>query len=330
MTLESLARAIGVTPKWIQNTERTLGRRFPRSADAARELLAIHLLQHDGGLTLPAAATVAGRFVRGEPMPESTVVVSLDAARLDSRLAAGLAAVGPENQPRRGRPRALPGRTARQRLEAYGDDPTLLESALARRPAERLAVVEEFSAFTYEAQAPLRRVVRGRSWPVPLRLRDLLTAIADARLDVVIVGGVAGNVAGSSRVTTDLDLCYAPSPENCAALAAMLVGWGAQLRGAPSGLPFILDARTLCDSPLLTLRTSLGDVDVMDRVAGVGAWPDVHKASEALDVFGVRLRVLTLEALIAARKAARRRKDLDQLPELEALLEMRRSRRRSR
>jgi hypothetical protein len=164
---------------------------------------------------------------------------------------------------------------------------------------------------------------------VPLRLRELLVAVAEAALDVVIVGGVAGIVAGSSRVTTDLDLCYDPRPENREALAALLVAWRAELRVAPSGLPFILDARTLRDVPVLTLRTALGDVDVMDRVAGVGAWPEVRRASEALEIFGVQLRVLSLEALIAARKAARRRKDLDQLPELEALLEMRRTRRRS-
>lgn len=45
-----------------------------------------------------------------------------------------------------------------------------------RRPAaDRLAMAEEFSAFTYEAQAPLRRAVRARVWPIPLRLRDLLS-----------------------------------------------------------------------------------------------------------------------------------------------------------
>lgn len=325
MTLNELATAIGVSPRWIQNTERTLKRRFRRAPESARELLAIHLLQHEGGLTLPAAAAVASRFVRGAPRDPGVVAIDIDPVRFESRLAAGLALAQPEQSPRRGRRRVLPGSTAAERLAAYGDDPSLLESALRLRPEERLAKAEAFSAFTYEAQAPLRRSVRERTWPIPLLLRDLLVELAAAGVAVVVVGGVAGTVAGSSRVTTDLDLCYDPSETNRAALAALLVRWGAELRGAPSGLPFRLDARTLLDAPMLTLRTGLGDVDVMDRVAGVGDWPAVANASHPVTVFGVTLRVLRLEALIAAKRAARRRKDLDQLPELEALLEMRRA-----
>jgi hypothetical protein len=68
----------------------------------------------------------------------------------------------------------------------------------------------------------------------------------------------------------------------------------------------------------------------MDRVAGLGEWAQVAAAAEPRDVFGVRLRVLSLDALISAKRAARRRKDLDQLPELEALREMRHPRRRGK
>ena len=67
-----------------------------------------------------------------------------------------------------------------------------------------------------------------------------------------------------------------------------------------------------------------GDVDVMDSVAGVGDFAAVLAESEAMDLGdGLHCRVLSLAALIRAKRAARRRKDLDQLPELEALLELR-------
>jgi predicted nucleotidyltransferase len=69
--------------------------------------------------------------------------------------------------------------------------------------------------------------------------------------------------------------------------------------------------------------TDLGDLDVMDRVTGVGAYPAVRAASVEVDLTGVRARVLTLDALIAAKRAAGRRKDRLDLLELEALREER-------
>jgi hypothetical protein len=62
----------------------------------------------------------------------------------------------------------------------------------------------------------------------------------------------------------------------------------------------------------------------MDSVGGVGDFAAVLAASAELDVGdGLRCPVLGLPALIRAKRATRRRKDVDQLPELEALLELR-------
>jgi predicted nucleotidyltransferase len=61
----------------------------------------------------------------------------------------------------------------------------------------------------------------------------------------------------------------------------------------------------------------------MDRVAGVGDYPDVVKASETVAIEELRFQVLTLEALIAAKRATGRPKDREHLIELEALRELR-------
>jgi hypothetical protein len=92
------------------------------------------------------------------------------------------------------------------------------------------------------------------------------------------------------------------------------------------GLPFTMDARTLRDCPVMTLVTDLGDFDVMDRVAGVGEYPAVRVASVEADLAGVRANVLTLDALISAKRATGRRQDREALLELEALREERRRR----
>jgi hypothetical protein len=85
-----------------------------------------------------------------------------------------------------------------------------------------------------------------------------------------------------------------------------------------------MDARQLLITPVMTLTTSTGDLDVMDRVAGVGEFDAVAARSVETRVGDVTFRILDLPALVAAKRASARRKDLDQLPELEALLAIRR------
>ena len=64
-------------------------------------------------------------------------------------------------------------------------------------------------------------------------------------IDFVVIGGVAAAIYGSSIVTHDLDICYARAAPNLEKLAVALVTVNARVRGAPEGLPFILDAETL-------------------------------------------------------------------------------------
>ncbi len=159
-----------------------------------------------------------------------------------------------------------------------------------------------------------------------MELTRIVAGLRDAGVEHVVIGGLAANVHGSARITADVDICYDPAPENRERLARLLAGWHAYMRGVEPGLPFTMDARMLRDCPVMTLVTDVGDVDVMDRVAGVGEYPAVRAASVQAAVAGVPTRVLALDALIAAKRAAGRRKDREALLELEALREERRRR----
>ncbi|MBI1723080.1 MAG: hypothetical protein HYR48_04145 [Gemmatimonadetes bacterium] len=161
-----------------------------------------------------------------------------------------------------------------------------------------------------------------------MRLLEILSGLNQAGVRYVVIGGIAANVQGSPRITMDVDICYDPEEGNRARLAEVLAGWHAYLRGVEPGLPFVMDARTLRDVPVLTLVTDLGDLDVMYRVAGVGEYTSVEAASLELTVLGILVRVLALDALIAAKRATGRRKDQEALLELEALREERRRRKR--
>jgi hypothetical protein len=151
----------------------------------------------------------------------------------------------------------------------------------------------------------------------------MLEGLVNARVKFVVIGGVAAAAHGSSFLTNDLDICYESVPSNVRRLAALLATWNAYPRGVDGGRPFFMDERTFLTTPVMTLRTGEGAIDVFDRVADVGSYRDTRKRSELFHVFGLRLRILDLQALIAAKRAAGRPKDFAQLPELEAILELR-------
>jgi len=153
---------------------------------------------------------------------------------------------------------------------------------------------------------------------------SMLQGLTAARVRFVVVGGVAAAAHGSSHVTNDLDICYDTGVDNVSRLAALLADWDAYPRGVEPGLPFFMDERQFRATPLMTLTTREGDLDVLDRVAGVGGFADALERSVEFEAFGVRFPVLDLPDLIRAKRAAGRPKDIAQLPELEALVALRR------
>ena len=151
---------------------------------------------------------------------------------------------------------------------------------------------------------------------------SMLAGLAESHVRFVVVGGVAGALHGSERVTNDLDVVYdARDTDTVNALARLLAEWGAYPRGVDRGLPFIMDARTLRAAPTLTLTTREGDLDVLDRIDGVGDYARVATHSQRMDAFGVAFQVLDLPTLIRAKRATGRPKDKEALLELEVLRE---------
>lgn len=148
-------------------------------------------------------------------------------------------------------------------------------------------------------------------------IRSLIQRLAAA--EVVVVGGVAAVAHGANYVTVDLDACYEGTDANRRRIVSALGPLRPYPRGVDPGLPFAWDARTLRDTPFLTLTTSLGPVDLIPDVPGVGGYDAVRAQSVALDVGGVAVRVLSLPALIDAKRAMDRPKDRALLVELEAL-----------
>ncbi len=100
----------------------------------------------------------------------------------------------------------------------------------------------------------------------------LLRALSGARVEFIMVGGVAARAHGSARLTQDLDIVYRRTAENVARLVAALSPLRPYLRGAPSGLPFRFDERTAEAGLNFTLSTSLGDLDLLGEIVRGGGF----------------------------------------------------------
>jgi hypothetical protein len=137
----------------------------------------------------------------------------------------------------------------------------------------------------------------------------ILERLAEAGVDFVVIGGVAGGAHGSSFATFDLDLAYARDPKNLEKLAALLVGLGATLRGAPENVPFILDAETLARGANFTFTTSLGSLDILGDPAGAPPYEKLREAATVIELGMHAIRVASLDHLIAMKEAAGRPKD---------------------
>lgn len=155
-----------------------------------------------------------------------------------------------------------------------------------------------------------------------MSLLGILRGLDSAGVRFVVIGGMAGQLHGSSRLTNDVDICYDTTPDNLAVLATLLQRWHAYPRDIESGLPFIIDSHALHSVESLTLTTAEGNLDIFARVPGVGRYAEAVVHSRAFELDGFSVPTLTLDALIASKVAAGRPKDRDHLLELEALRDL--------
>jgi hypothetical protein len=149
----------------------------------------------------------------------------------------------------------------------------------------------------------------------------LLRLLADAGVEFIIVGGVAGIAHGVARFTQDVDVVYGRSPENIRRIVAAFDDKQPYPRGAPPGLPFIWDERTIQMGLNFTLDTSLGKIDLLGEIAGGGGYDQLLRYSAPKRAYGVECLCLTLDKLIEVKRAAGRPKDFEAIAELIALKE---------
>lgn len=150
--------------------------------------------------------------------------------------------------------------------------------------------------------------------------RTTLRLLSEHGVSFILCGGAAAIVHGSSRLTRDLDIVYARTPENLTRLVGALAEQAPYPRGAPAGLPFRWSEVTLRNGLNFTLETRLGPLDLLGELAGGGGYEALIGHTVEVELFGVRCRSLDLPTLIMVKRAAGRPRDLDAVAELESIM----------
>lgn len=156
----------------------------------------------------------------------------------------------------------------------------------------------------------------------------LLSALTDSGVEFIVVGGAAANAHGVARLTFDLDIVYRRTAENIRRIVAAISPLHPYLRGAPPGLPFRWDERTVASGLNFTLITNLGELDLLGEITGGGGYDALLPHAVELDIFNVRCNCLGIEKLIEVKNAAGRPKDFEPMAELKTLLQERASNKR--
>ena len=153
--------------------------------------------------------------------------------------------------------------------------------------------------------------------PALTRFEQLLCRFAGFEVRFVLIGGVASSIHGSSRATFDLDLVYDRSEENLTRVVDALAPLHPYLRGAPPGLPFRFDFKTLQNGLNFTLTSDLGDIDLFGEVPGGGIYQNLLQESIEVRLDdNASIQVVDLDALIRLKNAAGRARDLEAVAEL--------------
>lgn len=137
----------------------------------------------------------------------------------------------------------------------------------------------------------------------------LLVRLRDSGLDFVVIGGVCVVFHGAPLSTFDLDICCRFGEENVRLIEAAVSDLKPYHRMTPKKIPLAETRERFGELRNLYLQTDMGKLDCLGEVLGVGGFEAVRKNSvEAQFSFGT-FRFLSLDALIAAKRAAGRERD---------------------
>lgn len=133
----------------------------------------------------------------------------------------------------------------------------------------------------------------------PQRIFD---ALAEHGVSYVLIGGLAVQTHGHTRMTNDVDLIPAPTPGNLERLSRALISLEARvINDAAEDTP--ISAAMLPQATIWQFDTPHGGVDVLHDAPGAGRYADLAERSVAIELGASSVQVVSLDDLVRMKLA---------------------------
>lgn len=136
----------------------------------------------------------------------------------------------------------------------------------------------------------------------PLDPRRILDALVEHEVDFVVVGGVAAQTHGNTRMTNDVDLIPRPERPNLNRLAEALRALDARVLN-PGHEDIEIDAAMLPRATIWQFATRHGDVDVLHDAPGAVPYDQLRERAIVISLGKSSIPVAGLDDLIRMKLA---------------------------
>jgi len=133
--------------------------------------------------------------------------------------------------------------------------------------------------------------------PEPLDAQRILEELGRHGVGFVLVGGLAAQTHGNTRMTNDVDIIPAPEPDNLARLAAALRALDARPLN-PGHEETEIEASMLPRATIWQFATRHGDIDVLNEAPGAAPYPELRERALVISLDGTNVPVAGRDDLI--------------------------------
>jgi predicted nucleotidyltransferase len=142
--------------------------------------------------------------------------------------------------------------------------------------------------------------------------KEMLQCLSEENVKFLLVGAYAVAVYGYPRATKDIDIFVRAAPDNAANLMRALARFGAPLAGVSAA-----DFST--EGIVLQIGNNPRRIDILTRISGV-AFQQAYDRRKTISLEGLDIPVISLEDLIANKRATGRTQDMADAERLESAL----------
>jgi predicted nucleotidyltransferase len=141
--------------------------------------------------------------------------------------------------------------------------------------------------------------------------KEMLQCLLEEDVRFLLVGAYAVAVYGYPRATKDIDIFVRAAPENASSLMKALARFGAPLSD-------VSESDFSTEGVVFQIGNSPRRIDILTRISGV-EFESAYANRKTISIAGMEVPIISLEDLIANKRATGRTQDLADVEKLEAL-----------